>query len=132
MKNLNKKLSFSRGSELELNFQNDTENAYAYLCTEIVISADVQSSQSPQYYEQKQSWVLTSVIKGVLVEISCRYSCSAKKRRMSTGGMKIANSLTFNPAQPIAGQKVLEMEHIELCKLLFGKNRVNRKNLWKN
>ena len=124
-----KLLSLSEASDLDLNFPIDGEAACAFDIGEDVVAVLLGSSFPKQDNEREQSSYFevkkTKVIdrNRLLICLSGREEIVHYRRELSCGS-------STNLLRASDDHRSAELDYPELCKLLFGKQRVSRKEKW--
>ena len=121
-----KSLSLSEASDLKLKLQSDGENAFPFDFGENVVSVHFESSFSKQHSEREQS-----------SDHEIRKAISTDRHQLSIGlsgqeeivqyRREVSCSSSLNFLRGSSDQRSQELECPELCRLVFEKQRVSRK-----
>ena len=127
----NKSVLLSRERDLELKFQKDGKNGCPFDSGENVVAEYLESSYFKQDNEREQSFDF---------EVKKAIGTNRNQLTMGVSGQeeivqfrrKVSCNSPPNLLKESDDQRRLQLEYPELCKLLFGKRSVNRKEQWTN
>ena len=125
----NKLLSLSKASDLDLKFPIDGEVACAFDIGENVVAVHLGSSYPTQDNERVQPADFeVKIAKGI--DRNQLSMCLSGRKKIVQYRRQLSCSSSTNLLRSSDDHGSVELDYPELCKLLFGKQRVSRKEIW--
>ena len=124
-----KLLSHSEACDLDLKLPNDGETACAFDIGKDVVAKHLENSYPKQYNKREQSSDF-EVKKAKSIDRNQLSMCLSGREEIVHYRRELSCSSSTNLLRASDDHRSAELDYPELCKLLFGKQRVSRREKW--